>query len=235
MAELHFTNINKSFGKRQILLNAEITLGNSECKLLAGPNGTGKSTLLRIISGLEKPERCDVDVGFGQKSWKYYRNTLIDNVVYLHQQPYMFDGTVTQNMAYALPRKMGRTEKNHRIHEALDWAGLDTVSDSHACILSGGEQQRVALARAWLRKPRVILLDEPTANLDTDSRMRTVELLENLKSENISILIASHDLGHLFPVVDHCLSLKGGVIEHISHPIRQLANVTPIYSLHGNR
>lgn len=228
MAELHFTNICKHFGKRHILRGTDVSLGNGECKLLTGPNGAGKSTLLRIIAGLEKPDRCNVDIGFGQKFWKHYRHTLINNIVYLHQQPYMFDGNVIQNLEYPLPRKIGHKEKRDRINEALEWAGLEAICENHAKTLSGGEQQRVALARAWLRRPRVILLDEPTANLDEESRKRTVLLLDNLKSEDISILIASHDLEHLFPVVDDCLTLRSGIVEQINHPARQPGNVTPI-------
>ncbi|MCU7878201.1 MAG: ABC transporter ATP-binding protein [Candidatus Thiodiazotropha sp. (ex Lucinoma borealis)] len=204
---LTLSALNKRFGKRQVLQEIELVLCPGECNLLSGGNGAGKTTLLRILSGLEKPDSSRIDIGNGFQSWRRSRADLQKNVLYLHQQPYMFDGSVRYNLGYALPGGLPKQLRNNMIDSAIDWAELNHLHDTPAKSLSGGERQRVSLARAWLRNPQILLLDEPTANLDQEARRRTLDLLRSFKKEGISLLLASHDPIHFSSLIDRHLHL----------------------------
>jgi tungstate transport system ATP-binding protein len=226
---ISFGNIHKHFGKRAVLNGVNMELRGGECSLLTGPNGSGKTTLLLICAGLERPDQAELDLGMGMLSWRRSRRSLLEKTVYLHQQPYMFDGTVIDNLGYGLPKNISRKERRQHIDRGLDWADLAPIADAHAKSLSGGEKQRVALARAWLRNPAVLLLDEPTANMDQMSRQRSFELIQQLKSEGIALLIASHDPAHFISEADHCLALKYGIIHKQKPSDWSVDNILPIH------
>ncbi len=222
---LNVESLNKRFGNRQVLHDVSVTLQAGEAILLCGPNGAGKSTLLRILSGLEKPDHCRLDLGRGSQSWSRSRDELFKNTLYLHQHPYMFDGSVRYNLAYALPRNLRGPARHDLIDRAMAWAGLEHLQETPSKSLSGGERQRVSLARAWLRKPRILLLDEPTANLDHASRQRIQELLTPLKEAGMSLVIASHDIHHFASLADRSLHLhEGSLIEIEATKLRPIAS-----------
>jgi len=216
MMKLCFTDIHKRFGHRQILAGTDLLVRSGHCSLLSGPNGAGKTTLLRICAGLEKPDRGLVNIGKGEQVWSRSRHTLQAKTVYLHQQPYMFDGTVIQNLGYALPRRLPKSQRQQLVSEALSWAGLESIATTSAKTLSGGERQRVAIARGWLRRPTVMLLDEPTANLDQEARRLTMQLLQSLKDQDIALLVASHDPRHFASLTNSWLHLSAGRIETLA-------------------
>ena len=220
----------KRFQKREVLHGLDIRLHSAECVLLSGANGAGKSTLLRILAGLERPDKGRFDMGRGMRSWRWSRQELLDSIVYLHQQAYMLDGSVTRNLAYALPKGLDKAASRRRVEEALHWSDLHHLADAYAKNLSGGERQRVALARAWVRGAPVLMLDEPTANMDNASRSRTVSLLSALKESGRTLLIASHDPGHLFGLVDRGLHMEDGSLD-----VYDISDdkVTPIEKLRG--
>lgn len=226
--QLRFTDIHKHFGHRQILSGTDLKVSSGHCSLLSGPNGAGKTTLLRICAGLEKPDRGLVNLGNGEHVWAHSRRSLLAKTVYLHQQPYMFDGSVIQNLTYALPRRISKSKREQLVNESLVWAELESIATSSAKTLSGGERQRVALARAWLRKPTVMLLDEPTANLDQESRQRTLQLLHSLKDQDIALLIASHDPKHFHSLTDTWLQLSAGRIKTLATNTDITNNIIPI-------
>jgi len=209
---LQYKNIVKKYGKgkknKSILKDVNLELIGGECTLITGKNGSGKSTLLRILGGLLKPDSGTIDTGLISMSWRKYRKVIRQDVMYLYQEPYMFDGTVRQNLAYALNKNQSKED----ISDALKWAKLENRSDTQAKCLSGGERQRVALAQAWLKQPAVLLLDEPTANMDTKSRNRTEELLATFKESGTALYIASHDPNHFHQIMDKRLLLKNGYI-----------------------
>ncbi|MCU7881421.1 MAG: ATP-binding cassette domain-containing protein [Candidatus Thiodiazotropha sp. (ex Lucinoma aequizonata)] len=91
----------------------------------------------------------------------------------------MFDESVRYNLGYALPGGLAKQLRNNMIDSTIDWAELNHLHDTPAKSLSGGERERVSLARAWLRNPQILLLDEPTANLDQEARRRTLDLLRS--------------------------------------------------------
>ena len=225
MVNLQFNALYKRYRRRNILVNADITLQDGECTLLCGANGAGKTTLLRIIAGLEKPDQGTINTGLGRMKWRRCKRVLQEKVMYLHQQPYMFDASVRKNIAYALPSGLKSLERNQRIKEALRWADLEHLATAPATSLSGGEAQRVALARAWLRAPVVLLLDEPMANMDQESRLRTHSLLRQLKDQGMAIVITSHDALQFQSLTDRQLLLKDGRISADIEPT-QAENVS---------
>lgn len=210
--DLHFRNILKCYGKgkhsKLILDNVELDMKGGECTLITGKNGSGKSTLLRIIGGLLSPNKATIETGSFSLSWKQYRKLINNEVMYLYQEPYMFDGSVRTNLSYALHKN----QPKEAVDQALKWAELEHRANTQAKFLSGGEKQRVALAQAWLKQPAVLLLDEPTANMDTKSRRRTEELLSTFKDSDTALYIASHDPNHFHRIMDNRLLLEEGSI-----------------------
>ena len=226
---LQFTNIVKNVGygyrnKRIILNDVDIELKGGECTLISGKNGSGKSTLLRIMAGLLKPDSAFIDTGLKSVPWKKTRKIIRQQVMYLYQEPYMFDGSVRRNLAYAVNDKYSKKY----IEEALVWAGLEGYGDTQAKCLSGGEKQRVALAQAWLKQAPILLLDEPTANMDENARECTQKLLFSFKESGTALFIASHDPNHFRQIMDKRLLLEDAKIQTIHdskpHIIKDLRN-----------
>lgn len=210
--DIKYRDILKSYGKgkhsKLILTNVEIDIKGGECTLITGKNGSGKSTLLKIIGGLLKPNKALIETGSVSLNWKKYRNLVKNEVMYLYQEPYMFDGTVRTNLRYALQKG----QEIEAVNQAMKWAELEHRANTQAKFLSGGEKQRVALAQAWLKQPAVLLLDEPTANMDTKSRKRTENLLATFKESGTGLFIASHDPNHFHRITNHRLLLDEGHI-----------------------
>lgn len=209
---LKYNNIVKSYGRgkhsKLILSDINLEIKGGECTLVTGKNGSGKSTLLRIIGGLLKPNKGTIDTGLVTLNWKKYRNVIHKEIMYLYQEPYMFDGSVRKNLSYAL----NKNQPKEAIDQAIKWADLEHRSETQAKFLSGGERQRVALAQAWLKQPAVLLLDEPTANMDTKSRRRTEELLSTFKESGTALYIASHDPNHFHRIMNHRILLEEGMV-----------------------
>ncbi len=210
---IRFSGVAKRFGRRQVLTDAGLQLKSGHCHLLLGDNGAGKSTLMRIMAGLLKPEQASVDWGEGPRNWRTSRSRLQDSVVYLHQRPYLFDASMRDNIAYAVPKAVKRPEREEIVQQALAWAGLEGLGDAHANYLSGGERQRLALARAWARGAPVLLLDEPASAMDADARRRFYLLLETLVDEGRTLLLATHDPGLFLGLSPRALRLEDGRIQ----------------------
>jgi tungstate transport system ATP-binding protein len=209
---LRLTDIRKTLPGDRLLLDVEeLSVHAGRCLLLSGPNGVGKTTLLKILSGLEPPDHALVDYRGTRLSWPAARRRYRRDVIYLHQQAYLFDRSVTDNVSYGL-RGLGlaRARIAQRVEQALEWGGLAHLAERNARELSGGEKQRVALTRALVLAPRVLLLDEPFAGLDEESRNRTGFLIQRLKSEQVGVAVTSHDLPPLSGIADEHLELRAG-------------------------
>jgi len=194
MSLLTVTALSKSFGERRLLSIDTLVLDSGQSYVLTGENGSGKSTLLRILAGLEAPDRGCGRYGERPFDWHPYPGWLRRQVIYVHQHPYLFHTSVADNIAYGLrARGVERGERERRVAEAIAWARLAHLLGTPPQKLSGGERQRVALARAWVLAPQVLLLDEPTANLDAESRVQTIDLLRGFVAAQTTAVIACHD------------------------------------------
>ena len=211
---LVFWEIEKSFSGSQILCGVDLSLYPGKCILLSGKNGVGKTTLLKIIAGLEIPDLAKIEISGKTNCWKKAVRSVRKEIIYLHQNPIMFSSTVELNVAYGLRfTSLNRKQPQKSVEEALEWAGLTDVAKKQAKTLSGGVQQRVAFTRAWILKPKVLLLDEPMANMDQESREQTYQLLVRMKSAGMSLVITSHFMQYFEGIVDQHLQLKNGTLE----------------------
>ena len=211
---LVFHGIEKTFAETNILRNVDISLYPGKCILLSGNNGSGKTTLLKIIAGLETPSRAEIEFSGKSHSWKSTIRSIRREIIYLHQQPYLLSGTVESNVSYGLRfTHLNRKQLRESVKEALEWAGLADMAKHQAKTLSGGVQQRVAFTRAWILKPKVLLLDEPMANMDIESREQACDLLKRMKSEGMSIVITSHDTNIFDGLIDSHFSLSDGKLD----------------------
>ena len=211
---LLFRGIEKTYAETNILRNVDISLYPGKCILLSGNNGSGKTTLLKIIAGLETPSRAEIELSGKSHSWKSAIRSIRREIIYLHQQPYLLSGTVESNVSYGLRfTHLNRKQLRESVKEALEWAGLADVAKHQAKTLSGGVQQRVAFTRAWILKPKVLLLDEPMANMDIESREQACDLLKRMKSEGMSIVITSHDTNIIDGLIDIHFSLSDGKLD----------------------
>ncbi|MFA0567028.1 energy-coupling factor ABC transporter ATP-binding protein [Vibrio gallaecicus] len=185
--------------KERVLFHIhELTIGPNDAIYLKGDNGVGKTTLLKILSGLTKPSSGKIATT--NTTWRHalFPKAKFKDVIYLHQTPYLFDGTVYQNVGYGIRySKESPKDKRAQIINALRMVGLETLSDEHISVLSGGERQRVAMARAWILKPSILLMDEPSASLDKESIERLVIMAEDLLQRGASLVITSHQANAL--------------------------------------
>jgi tungstate transport system ATP-binding protein len=217
---IEYKHLSLRFGEREILRDVSINLSPNKVILLTGENGCGKSTLLRVMAGLLKPDAGQITCAGVSSKFSQCQSALLEQVMYLHQTPYLFDGSVRQNLQYA--HKKGRGDRFQLINQALEWVGLSHLANENAKTLSGGERQRVALARALLRRPRILLLDEPTAHLDAISNAQISNLLGELKSHTVSMLIASHEPTYLSDLVNQEVRLENGKLieQNLSQDIK---------------
>jgi putative ABC transport system ATP-binding protein len=174
-----------------------LSIAPGEFIAIEGPSGSGKSTLLQLVGGLEKAtggrvELDGEDLGtLGDSELTALRNTAIGFVF----QHFNLIPTLTalDNVALALaPRRVAKDERMTRSKTMLDRVGLADRLDHLPSALSGGEQQRVAIARALVNRPRVLLADEPTGNLDTATTQEIVEILGSLGEDEVSVVLITH-------------------------------------------
>lgn len=183
--------------------------------VLTGVNGAGKSTLLRMLAGLERCEACTVEFDGQSMPLHPYPAALRRAIVFVHQHPIMFSTSVFHNIAYGLlARGEGRSTVAPVVEEAMRWAGVEHLRETDPSRLSGGEKQRVALARARVLQPRLLLLDEPTANLDGPAREQVMSLIPTLLDAGGSVVMACHDRDLIGLPGIHRLKLRDGRLEY---------------------
>ena len=223
-ALFRFTRLHKRIDGRELLSIEELVLEGGHCILLRGDNGVGKTTLMKILSGLLDVDTLTVahkGVAVGASS---VRSKLRGNIVYLHQQPYLFDCSVFDNVAYGLKRRQLSTgEICGRVDAALVWGELAHLASRNGRQLSGGERQRVALVRGYVLRPNAMLLDEPTAGMDTESREQALALVGKMRRDGMSVVISSHELITDSSFADEILHLKSGRLTRLDEDSNNLA------------
>ena len=216
---IQLNNLCISAAGKQILNIEELCIAQHKCILLTGANGSGKTTLLKVLSGLLRPDNVDIEYQGLNLSWTQAKNLLIRDMIYMHQQPYLFDTTVINNITYGLKRRgESAAIAQEKALDALDWAQLPPLAHRNAQQLSGGEKQRIALTRARVLSPRMLLLDEPTASMDIEAKRQTTELLERLKNEGVTIILSSHEAHTINQFADQHLVINHGNITPYAPP-----------------
>jgi tungstate transport system ATP-binding protein len=159
-------NLQKSYGERQVLAIDALEIYRGEVLALVGPSGAGKSTLLRMLNFLEPPTLGSIEFeGMTYAAGKEMPLELRRRVTTVFQRPMLLDRSVWDNVTFGLQLR-GQRDAGQTVQQAIEKVGLGDLARQRARTLSGGEAQRVALARAMVLRPDVLLLDEPTANLD---------------------------------------------------------------------
>jgi tungstate transport system ATP-binding protein len=188
----HLQGIVKEYSGRTVLQLDELCIMEGEVLALVGPSGAGKSTLLRLLNFLEQPS-CGTIVFDGHAIADRPPLCITRAITTVFQRPLLLDRSVRHNVAYGL-RLRGRRDDG-AVEAALAAAGLSALAAARARTLSGGEMQRVALARALVIEPRVLLLDEPTANLDPANVAIIEAAVRELHArQGTTIVLATHNL-----------------------------------------
>jgi len=217
-ALLQLRGIRKRHGERVLFDIGALTLDAASAYVLTGANGVGKSTLLRVIAGLDRAQ-VDSAAFEGQPvSLHPYPALLRRAIVYVHQHPIMFSTSVADNIGYGLlARGEAKAQAARAVAEAMAWAGVAYLEGTDPARLSGGEKQRVALARARVLRPRLLLLDEPTANLDGAAREGVIALIPTLLQEGSTVVMACHDRDLIGLPGVRRLKLRDGRLETRPH------------------
>lgn len=213
-ALLSIERLRKRIGGRTLFDIESLALESGQHYVLTGVNGAGKSTLLRVLAGLEDAESSGLHWEGRALELVPYPVGLRRGIVYVHQHPVMFSTSVADNIGYGLrARSMPAPQVRELVDAAMEWAGVAHLRDVRPCGLSGGEKQRVALARAKVLDARLLLLDEPTANLDGAAREQVLALVPVLVQEGRSVVMACHDRDLIgMPGVQR-LKLRDGKLE----------------------
>jgi len=191
---LTITHLHKSFGEQDLFDIPLLQIESAAAYVLTGANGAGKSTLLRVLAGLELAQAQRLEFDGKVLPLTPYPQVLRSQIVYVHQHPVMFSTSVAANIGYGLQaRGLPRAQVARQVEEAMEWAGVAHLREHAPHTLSGGEKQRVALARAKVLAPRLLLLDEPTSNLDGAAREQVLALIPALVDGGSSLIVACHD------------------------------------------
>ena len=198
------------------LRGVDLDVAEGELAALMGPSGCGKSTLLHLLAGLDRPTAGSIELGDARveslsgAEWAVRRRREIGFVF----QFFNLVQTLTVAENVELPARLvgtSRAKARRRREELLDQLGVSVRADSLPSRLSGGQQQRVALARALVNRPRLLLADEPTGNLDSENAREVVALLRGLVSEGQTVVLATHD-PRVAASADRVLQLRDGLL-----------------------
>ncbi|HSR50728.1 MAG TPA: ATP-binding cassette domain-containing protein [Acidobacteriota bacterium] len=197
---IRFENVTKTFGQERVLDDFSMSLQPAETKVILGGGGSGKSTILKMVLGLVKPDRGRVYVD-GEDITEVTEDDLMPmrkQIGMVFQEGALFDFlTVGQNVGYRLleESRYARDEIDSMVRQVLGFVGLEHTADMMPSELSGGMRRRVGIARALVGKPRIVLYDEPTAGLDPITSRTISELIMKLRDlEGVTSILVTHDL-----------------------------------------
>ncbi len=199
------------------LSNLDVNFGRGEFTGIVGPSGSGKTTLLNIIGSLDSPSEGEVKVlgksvsSLSPKQSAKLRNLHIGFIFQTYNLLPVY--TVYENVEFALLlQKLSGTERKKAVMDALEWVGLTDKLKSKPSMLSGGECQRVAIARSMVKRPEIVLADEPTANLDSKNSHHILHTMKNLNRElKTTFIFATHD-EKVMKYLNRIISLEDGKI-----------------------
>jgi len=214
--------VNKHFGELHVLQDISLTVGKGEVVVVIGPSGSGKSTLCRAINRLETIDdgtiqidgvdlpaegrplaRLRADVGMVFQSFNLFAHmTVLENVM----------------LGPVKVRRMRKAEAKTLAMELLTRVGVENQADKHPAQLSGGQQQRVAIARALAMNPKVMLFDEPTSALDPEMINEVLDVMTDLASEGMTMIVVTHEMGFARKAANRVVFMDAGVIVEEATP-----------------
>ena len=203
-----------------VLKNVNLDIHEGELNVIMGPSGSGKSTLLSMMGLLDKPSEGEVrllDEVVSTHSHEDLTDLRAAHLGFVFQDYHLVPNLSAQenvSLPLLLKNEMSRRERDKWSGELLDSVGLSHRYTHFPSSLSGGEKQRVAIARALSNQPKIILADEPTGNVDTETEMKIIEIFQVLKKQGVGMLIVTHN--EIFKqYADHLYTLKQGELEKV--------------------
>lgn len=219
---IEIKNLNKYFGKLHILKDIDLTINDGEIVSLIGPSGSGKSTLCRCIQGLEKAEGGEIIID-GERldpSDKEKFTRVREKMGFVFQHFNLFNNkSVLENCTLAPVTVLGKTkdEAEKTAKEYLEKVGLSDKEKEYPSKLSGGQKQRVAIARALCMNPKYMLFDEPTSALDPEMIKEVLDVMTNLASQGMTMIVVTHEMGFAKKVGNRVVFLAdGSIVENSS-------------------
>ena len=232
---LRVAGVSVSLAGRQVLDDVSFTVGAGQFTGLIGPNGAGKTTLLRVILGLQRATAGTVSVLGEPRSRRnpsigyVPQKVLLDPDLPMRARDLVALGIDGNRFGMPLPSRARRQAVSEMLH-AVD---ADRFADARVGNLSGGEQQRVLIAHALISRPRLLLLDEPLANLDLGSGQEVVSLLARITArQQVAVLLSAHEMNPLLPVMDRVVYLAAG--RAASGPADQVIQADVLSRLYGH-
>jgi len=213
---LRFEGVGLVLGSAEILAGLDFELSAAGCSVILGPNGSGKTMLLRVGHGLVAPTSGRLRwCGPGARGAADDRTLRLRAQAMVLQRPVLLRRRVRANLEYPLRlRGLARAERHARVAAVLEQARLAGLADRPARALSVGEQQRVAVARAWAVEPEVLWLDEPASALDPGATRDLEETVRRIRASGTKVVMTTHDLGQARRLADEVLFLhRGRVVE----------------------
>ncbi len=217
-----FKNVNKSFGKVEVLHDIDLTIPKGEVIVIVGPSGSGKSTLLRCINGLETITSGelivnDISLPSNNQQIRSIRKEVGMVFQLFHLFPHM---TALENISFG-PRKVrgaSPAEADAAARDLLDKVGLSDRATHYPSQLSGGQQQRIAIARALAVKPKIMLFDEPTSALDPELREEVLNVMTAVAQEGITMVVVTHEMSFAGKAGSRLLFMDEGRIAEDGKP-----------------
>ena len=225
---IYVNNLEKSFGKNNVLKGVNEHIKKGEVVVVIGPSGSGKSTFLRCLNLLEEPTGGEIIFeGKNITDKKVNINKLREKMGMVFQQFNLFPHkTVLENITIApiKVKKMKKSDAEAKAIRLLEKVGLENKRDTYPAQLSGGQKQRIAIARALAMEPDVMLFDEPTSALDPEMVGEVLNVMKDLASEGMTMVVVTHEMGFAKEVGDRIVFMDGGNILESGKPEEFFAN-----------
>ncbi|MBC7190713.1 amino acid ABC transporter ATP-binding protein [Candidatus Aerophobetes bacterium] len=213
---LRVENIHKKYGDEEVLKGVSFSVRQGQTKVIIGPSGTGKSTLLRCINGLTKPDKGEIWLdGVRLTDPRIDLDKMRQNIGMVFQNFNLFTHlTALDNVRIGLVKvkKLPKDIATEKAMSVLRKVGLEEKANFYPAQLSGGQQQRVSIARALAMDPKLILFDEPTSALDPELIGEVLDVMRNLAESGMTMLVVSHEMGFVRSVSDEIIFLEKGVV-----------------------
>jgi ABC-type Fe3+/spermidine/putrescine transport system ATPase subunit len=226
MSIIELNNITHAYGTKCVLQKLSLNIETSQLTCLLGGSGSGKTTILRLIAGLEIPQNGFITIA----NKKVTENNQIiipphqRNLGFIFQDLALWPHfTVYKNIAFGLTERKEENVKE-AVDKMLDFFGLQEYAEKYPHQLSGGQQQLVAISRTLVLKPKILLMDEPLANLDVKLKRKILDHIKNLKHNfNLTMVYVTHDHKEAFAIADNIVVLNEGNIQQTGN-VQQIKN-----------
>jgi zinc transport system ATP-binding protein len=219
---VRFDSVSFSYGDIHVLENASFHIHKGEFTAMVGPNGSGKTTVLKLLFGLETPSAGTIEIFAEGKKSRGRSNSSLINMAYVSQNmqadnlfPITVRDIVRMGLLHPYNRYIGRQKEKEAVTQALEKTGIFDLASRLYRSLSGGQKRRVLVARALAGNPDLLVLDEPTANMDVESETQLYKTLGAYKGK-VTIIVVTHDTEFVTSLTDRVLCLGAGrkVVQH---------------------